>query len=145
MSLVFIVLSCNRTQNCATDGQTEWIRTYRHTDEIIYVRFRRYVCINFVNFLLCKKYIAQLFTVFLPWALHQFIDVTNCLCQDLLWVWYIVVFIYIHWIFKLLDLGNLLYIHMVYMMIYFIYPGYGYMDNPIDKRRVRKLLFTWFF
>ena len=32
----------------------------RHTDEIIYVRFRRYVCISFANFLLCKKYIAQL-------------------------------------------------------------------------------------
>ena len=34
--------------------------TNRHTDEIIYVRFRRYVCISFANFLLCKKYIAQL-------------------------------------------------------------------------------------
>ena len=30
------------------------------TDEIIYVRFHRYVCISFANFLLCKKYIAQL-------------------------------------------------------------------------------------
>ena len=32
----------------------------KHTYEIIYVRFRRYVCISFVNFLLRKKYIAQL-------------------------------------------------------------------------------------
>ena len=64
MSVDFIVLSCNRTQNCATDrqnseGQTEGQKD-RHTDEIIYVRFRRYVCISFANFLLCKKYIAQL-------------------------------------------------------------------------------------
>ena len=48
MSLAFIVLSCNRTQKCATEGQTEG-----HTDEIIYVRFRRYVCISFANFLVC--------------------------------------------------------------------------------------------
>ena len=40
--------------------QTERIWTDRHTDEIIYVRFRWYVCISFANFLLCKKYIAQL-------------------------------------------------------------------------------------
>ena len=33
---------------------------FGHTDEIIYVRFRRYICISFVNFLLRKKYIAQL-------------------------------------------------------------------------------------
>ena len=39
---------CNR--------QTE----FRHTDEKIYVRFRRYVCISFAIFFLRKKYIAQL-------------------------------------------------------------------------------------
>ena len=54
MSLDFIVLSYNRTQSCVTEGQTG------HTDEIIYVRFHRYVCISFANFLLCKKYITQL-------------------------------------------------------------------------------------
>ena len=31
-----------------------------HTDEIIYVRFCRYVCISFANFLLCENYIAQI-------------------------------------------------------------------------------------
>ena len=36
------------------------IRTKGHTDEIIYVRFRRYICISFANLLLCKKYIAEL-------------------------------------------------------------------------------------
>ena len=35
-------------------------QTNRHTDEIIYVRFCRYVCISFANFFLRKKYIAQL-------------------------------------------------------------------------------------
>ena len=55
-ALAFIVLSKNRTQNCATDRQLSDI----HTNEIIYARFRRYVCISFVNFLLRKKYIAQL-------------------------------------------------------------------------------------
>ena len=40
--------------------QAELGQTEGHTDEIIYVRFRRYVCISFANFLLCKKYIAQL-------------------------------------------------------------------------------------
>ena len=33
---------------------------FGHTDEIIYVRFRWYVYISFANFLLRKKYIAQL-------------------------------------------------------------------------------------
>ena len=59
-SLAYIVLSNNRTQNCATDRQTEEQNSDRHTYEIIYVRFRRYVCISFANFLLRKKYIAQL-------------------------------------------------------------------------------------
>ena len=39
---------------------TEFGHTEGHTDEIIYVRFRRYVCISFANFFLCKKYITQL-------------------------------------------------------------------------------------
>ena len=59
-SLAFIVPSYNRTQNCATDRQNSDRQKDRHTDEIIYVRFRRYVCISFANFLLHKKYIAQL-------------------------------------------------------------------------------------
>ena len=42
---------CHRTTNRQTN---------RHTDEINYVRFHRYVCINFANFLLRMKYIAQL-------------------------------------------------------------------------------------
>ena len=47
---------CHRQKDrIRTEGQTEG-----HTDEIIYVRFFRYVCISFANFLLCKKYIAQL-------------------------------------------------------------------------------------
>ena len=50
-SLAFIVLSNNRAQKCATERQTD-----RHTDEIIYVRFRRYVCMSFANFLLHQKY-----------------------------------------------------------------------------------------
>ena len=33
---------------------------FGHTDEIKYVRFRRYVCISFAIFLLRKKYIAEL-------------------------------------------------------------------------------------
>ena len=40
--------------------QTEFGQTEGHTDEIICVHFLRYVCISFANFLLCKKYIAQL-------------------------------------------------------------------------------------
>ena len=47
---------CHRHKDrIRTEGQTEG-----HTNEIIYVRFRRYVCISFDNFLLCKKYIAEL-------------------------------------------------------------------------------------
>ena len=34
--------------------------TDRHTDEVIYVRFRWHVYISFANFVLRKKYIAQL-------------------------------------------------------------------------------------
>ena len=41
-----------------TDRQNEF--GDRHIDEITYVRFRRYVCISFANFLLRNKYIAQL-------------------------------------------------------------------------------------
>ena len=42
---------CHRTTDRTTD---------RYTDEIIHVRFHRYVSISFTNFLLRKKYIAQL-------------------------------------------------------------------------------------
>ena len=43
-----------------TDRQTEGQNSDRHTYEIIYARFRGYVCISFAIFLLRKKYIAQL-------------------------------------------------------------------------------------
>ena len=45
----------------------------RHTDKIIYVRFRRYVCISFANFLLCKKYIAQLNNAILSYTMKKVI------------------------------------------------------------------------
>ena len=64
MSLAFIVISHNRTQNYATDRQTEFGQTEgqknKPTDEIIYVRFCRYVWVSFANFLLRKKYVAQI-------------------------------------------------------------------------------------
>ena len=52
-----------------TDRQTNRQRN-RHTDEINNVRFRRYVCINFANFLLRKKYIDQLNYTFINLKLN---------------------------------------------------------------------------